>query len=168
MKRNIEMTFECRQDWEQMEISGHGRHCELCSKTVYDFSNKSTGEVARASKGELCGMFRVEQIETDLRPIGFPFSLRTTLLTIGTFLGLELTQAHAQDVDKRHKIENASGVINKSDTATTAKTNPDELNTNGSGDCGSAKIRVRSKYYFSKRFPFIVKRRTRLVGRFRM
>jgi len=168
MIRKIEMTFECNQDWEQMEISGHGRHCELCCRTVYDFSNKSIGEVAKVSNGELCGMFLTEQIHSDLKPINFPFSTRTTLLTIGTLLGLELSQAHGQDLDKGHRIESASSQLDKTDSATTIKTSLDEFKTNGSGDCENVKRPVRSNYYFSKRFPFIVKRKIRTVGRYRI
>lgn len=168
MTRKIEMTFECNQDWEQMKISGHGRHCELCRKTVYDFSNKSIDDVVNVSSGELCGMFLAEQIESDLRPIEVPFSLKTALLTIGTFLGLELSQVHGQDLDQGHRIENVVSDLNKADTARTIKTQSEDFKANGLGDCENVKRPMRSRYYFSKRFPFIVKRRVRTVARYRI
>ena len=104
--KKIEMTFACDQDWNDMKISGHGRHCEVCSKTVFDFSDKSIDQITNADNRELCGMFRAEQIEPDLHPIEAPFSLRTTLITLGAVLGLELSQVHGQELEQRPEIEN--------------------------------------------------------------
>jgi hypothetical protein len=164
--KKIEMTFACDQDWNDMKISGLGRHCEVCRKTVIDYSAKSIDQIAMAGNRELCGMFRVEQIEPDLHPIKAPFSLRTTLITLGAVLGLELSQVHGQELEQRPKIEN---VVDKdsSRTATAPAATRLEDKVVRHQDCGDTKPRIRRKYYFTKRFPFIVKRRTRTVGRFR-
>jgi hypothetical protein len=163
-KKKIEMTFTCNQDWNAMKLSAQGRHCEICNKAVFDFSNKSIDQISQV-KGELCGMFRVEQIEPDLRPIELPFSLRTTLITMGAVLGLELSQAHGQESGQRPKIENVTkDSINAVTTALDAKPEDKAVQPQ---DCGNTKPRIRKKYYFTKRFPFIAKRRTRIVGRFR-
>jgi hypothetical protein len=162
--KKIEMTFTCDQDWNDMKISGHGRHCEVCSKTVFDFSDKSIDQIAKADNRELCGLFRAEQIEPDLHPIEVPFSLRTTLITLGAVLGLELSQVHGQELEQRPKIENVDK--DSSRTVTTTDTRREDKIVRPQ-DCGDTKPRIRRKFYFTKRFPFIVKRRTRTVGRFR-
>jgi hypothetical protein len=159
------MTFVCDQDWNDMKISGHGRHCEVCSKTVFDYSDKSIDQIAKADNRELCGLFRAEQIDPDLHPIEAPFSLRTTLITLGAVFGLELSQVHGQELEQRPKIENVTK--DSAQAATIALDARSEDKAVQPQDCGNTKPRIRKKYYFTKRFPFIAKRKTRIVGRFR-
>ncbi len=165
MPAKIEMTFVCDQDWNEMKISEQGRYCEMCRKTVHDFTDKRLETVPKSNGEELCGMFRIEQIETDLIPVEIPFSIRHTVLTIGAVLGLELTQAHGQELNQRPKVEH---VMNDSTDANrvvvVAKGN--ELKADLQ-DCKEVKRPIRRKYYLTKRFPFIVKRRVRLGGRYR-
>jgi hypothetical protein len=125
MTKKIKMEFKCNQDWDQMTVSGHGRHCDLCSRVVHDFSNKSTQEIAGANSREMCGMFLTEQVETHLTPINVKSSLRTTVLTIGVFLGLELSQGHAQAVNTGYKVENAVTPLSNTDTPAIVKTQSD-------------------------------------------
>ncbi|NOS93259.1 MAG: hypothetical protein HOP30_15170 [Cyclobacteriaceae bacterium] len=168
MDQKIKITFECHQDWEQMRASGNGRFCEFCSKSVHDFSNKSKIEISKIGKEELCGMFLTEQVDTDLRPIEFPGYLRTSLLTIGTVIGLELKQANGQPLNHPPKIENVVTDTAKTDTLNLSKQeNKIDHSKTGSDECEKVKKSAKTKYYFSKRFPFIVKRRVRLMGRFR-
>ncbi len=168
MDQKIKITFECNQDWEQMRSSGNERFCEFCSKAVYDFSGLSKSEITKMAKGDLCGMFLTEQVDTDLRPIEFPGYLRTSLLTIGTVIGLELKQANAQPLNPVPKTENVITDTTKTDNLTLSKqeNNIDHSKT-GSDECKKIKKSTKTKYYFSKRFPFIVKRRVRIMGRFR-
>lgn len=163
--QKIRMTFSCDQDWNEMKVSGDGRHCEICSKTVFDFSDKAVPSTA-ARQGELCGMFRVEQIERDLSPIEVPLSLRTTLVTFAAVLGLELSQANAQELNQKQRIETVIGDSTTTNDATDFEGKSPSLNK--AVECGNIKPRIKRKYYFSKRFPFIVKRKTRIVGRFRL
>jgi hypothetical protein len=164
-KKKIEMTFSCDQDWNDMKLSGQGRHCEICNKAVFDFSDKAIDQIVSSGNGELCGMFRVEQIEPDLHSIEVPFSLRTTLITLGAVLGLELSHVHGQELDQKPKIENVTK--DSARTVTTALDGKLEDKAVQSQDCANTKPRIKKKYYFTKRFPFIVKRSTRTVGRFR-
>lgn len=168
MDQKIKITFECHQDWEQMSVSKKGRFCEFCSKAVHDFSKQSKSEIKRIAKGDLCGLFLTEQIDTDLRPIEFPGYLRTSLLTLGTVIGLELKQVNGQQLNSVPKIENVITDTTKADTLVlTNQENKITHSKTGSGECEKIKKSAQTKYYFSKRFPFIVKRRTRIMGRFR-
>jgi hypothetical protein len=166
MARNIKMTFECNQNWDGMKVSGQGRYCESCRKHVFDFSDKPFIEIDKIPNGELCGMFRIEQVEPDLRLIEIPFSVRTSLLTIGTILGLELNQVNGQVLDNGHKIEKVD--LTKADTVVTHNTKLNSVKTAKIDDGECVSRPVRKRYYFSKKFPFIVKRRIRTVGRYRL
>lgn len=166
MTKNIKITFECNQNWDEMKISGHGRYCESCCKQVFDFSDKPLNEIEKIAKEELCGMFRIEQIEPDLRLIEIPFSVRTSLLTIGTILGLELNQVNGQVLEKGNKIEKVD--LTKADSAVTLDTKANGIKANRINDGECVNNAIRKRYYFSKKFPFIVKRRIRTVGRFRI
>ncbi|MFN7655672.1 MAG: hypothetical protein ACK5PC_20725 [Cyclobacteriaceae bacterium] len=168
MDQKIKITFECHQDWEQMKVSGNGRFCEFCAKAVYDFSGQTKSEIKKRAKGDLCGMFLTEQIDTDLRPIEFPGYWRTSLLTLGTVIGLELKQVNGQQLNSVPKIENVITDTTKIDTATLSnQENKITPTKTGSDECEKIKKSANTKCYFSKRFPFIVKRRIRTVGRFR-
>lgn len=166
MTKNIKITFECNQNWDEMKISGHGRYCESCCKQVFDFSDKPLNEIEKIAGGELCGMFRIEQIEPDLRLIEIPFSVKTSLLTIGTILGLELNQVNGQVLEKGNKIEKVD--LTKADSAVTLDTKVNGIKANRINDGECVNNAIKKRYYFSKKFPFIVKRRIRTVGRFRI
>lgn len=162
------MIFECDQDWGQMTNSGHGRHCEFCKRTVYDFSNKSNEELLSLGKGELCGMFLTEQVETGLIPIETPNYLKTTILTIGTILGLELSQVHGQDLGKGDTIEVVDKNLINSDTSKVLQAkNQIDTKTWNSDECKNVS-RPKTKLYFTKSFPFLVRRKIRTIGRYRL
>lgn len=144
----------------------HGRYCELCRKQVFDFSDKSPQQIESLSDGELCGMFRVEQIEPDLVPIEVPFSLKATFLTIGTVLGLELSQVHGQ-IPVQNKIERVDDVSAKSDTMAISGNSIITAKSAENSSCEQVTKCKRKRYYFSKRFPFIVKRSIITIGRYR-
>ena len=63
--KNIELSFVCPQNWDNMTICGNGRFCGVCQKTVYDFTNKSQKEyddIVQKQDGQLCGRFRKAQM----------------------------------------------------------------------------------------------------------
>ncbi len=65
--KNIELSFVCPQNWDNMTICGNGRFCGVCQKTVYDFTDKSQEEyedIVQKHDGQLCGRFRKAQMTT--------------------------------------------------------------------------------------------------------
>lgn len=160
------MTFECNQAWDQMPLGASGRRCDICQKTVHDFSNKALADIPN-SNDELCGMFLAEQVEQDLIPMEIPFSLKTTLLTIGTVVGLDLVQVHAQGPPKQDSIEIVENISAAAPVTTTlqppAEAQVDKIN---SPEC-KTDFKRRKKFYFSRSFPFIKKARVVRMGRYR-
>jgi hypothetical protein len=69
----IEIPTPCREDWERMVKGDIGRHCNLCQKTVVDFTGMTDAEVcgyfnARGRDAEVCGRFLPGQIGRPLAP----------------------------------------------------------------------------------------------------
>lgn len=56
----------CTEDWGKMSPEDQGRHCQVCCKTVVDFSKKSNTEIIGFLKSnsdqKVCGRFRSEQL----------------------------------------------------------------------------------------------------------
>lgn len=57
-------SFQCPMNWDDMEISGSGRHCDKCRKHVFDLTNCSIDEVIALQRkhGPICGTIRVAQV----------------------------------------------------------------------------------------------------------
>jgi hypothetical protein len=88
-----------------MKISGSGRYCEHCRKTVHNFTHSSINNVPTTAKEELCGMFLAAQIVPTLAAVELPLSLKTTLFAVSTVLGLELNQAQGQTPTQKPAIK---------------------------------------------------------------
>ncbi len=66
---DISFNFKCTENWDTMSPCDGGRHCNICHKTVYDFSNKSLEEyhdVLLKNKGSICGRFSIQQTTSTL------------------------------------------------------------------------------------------------------
>lgn len=66
--KDIVIRKPCHESWVEMLPEAGGRFCQLCQKTVVDFSNKTETEfnaiVSARKPGErLCGRFRIDQIQ---------------------------------------------------------------------------------------------------------
>jgi hypothetical protein len=64
--KEIKIGFRCHEEWSKMNVSNSERHCELCNKSVFDFSNLSIEEIfkfLRERKGDkTCGKFDTYQL----------------------------------------------------------------------------------------------------------
>jgi TonB family protein len=61
---NIKLKFQCNEDWNKMKPCINGRHCQVCNKTVIDFTNKSAEDlkfIQETTKGSICGRFEPKQ-----------------------------------------------------------------------------------------------------------
>jgi hypothetical protein len=63
---NISIPKPCHEDWSKMTVEERGRFCGKCSKTVFDFSDKTNNEilqyVSTHQNEKLCGHFRNDQL----------------------------------------------------------------------------------------------------------
>jgi hypothetical protein len=169
-----ELQFQCDQDWDEMKPTACGRFCTVCNKEVHDLTGKSIKEIDRlkGEKGDLCGVFLPQQLEQDLVPLEIPAvsKLRYFAAFLATFLGLELSSGKAQD-----KKENTNVLVMKEEktpsvnTVTAVSSSPKVMeDENGEPIEAAPKKRThykKKKYYVSRRFPFIHRRR-RVMGMF--
>ena len=62
----LHINEPCTQDWESMNTVEHGKFCNNCNKTVFDFTIATDGEIVKhikAMKGEtFCGRFEENQL----------------------------------------------------------------------------------------------------------
>ncbi|SFT75649.1 Por secretion system C-terminal sorting domain-containing protein [Lishizhenia tianjinensis] len=60
----ISIPEPCHEDWGKMSKLEKGRHCQACTKTVYDFTNKNHEEIEQAfyETSDLCGRFTSTQL----------------------------------------------------------------------------------------------------------
>ncbi len=62
---DVQLSFTCHQDWDAMHPADGGRHCNKCSKTVYDLTNSKADEfikILNENGGNMCGRFRADQL----------------------------------------------------------------------------------------------------------
>jgi hypothetical protein len=61
-------SFKCPMSWDDMEVSGSGRHCGKCQKQVFELTNCSIDEVISLQKkhGPICGSISVAVVAISL------------------------------------------------------------------------------------------------------
>lgn len=77
-KFKIVIPKPCHENWDEMTPESKGRFCDVCSKTVIDFTsmndNEMQGFFQENKDKKVCGRFRNEQIEKKFT-FNVPFSL---------------------------------------------------------------------------------------------
>lgn len=102
------MIFVCDEDWDEMRPCDSGRYCARCQHVVHDFT---AGIPPATDTDGICGLFNIEQLHPDWVPLEFTWlnSFKEVLLAAVAFLGLEVTQASAQQDVKTDTIELVDG-----------------------------------------------------------
>jgi hypothetical protein len=66
---SLQIPTPCHENWDNMTPAQQGKFCGSCQKNVIDFTSMSDAQLAnffKRSKGEVCGRFNSEQLETDI------------------------------------------------------------------------------------------------------
>lgn len=92
-------SFKCPMNWEEMEVSSHGRFCSQCRKEVFDLTNCSLEEVAALQRkhGPICGSIRLAVVATSLAAAACQDT--ATVRTTGTPMPVK-TEPHDMVVGK--------------------------------------------------------------------
>lgn len=67
--KNLKFQQTCQEKWDEMLPGNQGRFCDLCSKTVIDFSNLSNEDILnklKSSNKEICARVSKTQFKTPL------------------------------------------------------------------------------------------------------
>jgi hypothetical protein len=63
--KNIQLAFQCPQNWDAMRLCEGGKFCTICQKTVFDFTDKNQADfdnVYQQLNGQICGRFHKSQL----------------------------------------------------------------------------------------------------------
>lgn len=75
----LQIKEPCHEDWNQMKIGIHSRHCKACEKSVIDFTQQSRAEIIAYlldNKGQnVCGRMTADQF--DFRDEDIPLLVET-------------------------------------------------------------------------------------------
>ncbi|WP_445715523.1 energy transducer TonB [Flavobacterium sp.] len=67
-KTHIAIPTPCNENWDRMLPEDKGRFCQLCAKTVVDFTNSSPEEITdyfiKNKESKTCGRFKKEQLNS--------------------------------------------------------------------------------------------------------
>lgn len=71
MKPSIKITVDnpCHEDWTKMTPTEKGRHCQICTKEVIDFTTYTDEQLYKTatSDSNICGRFLKEQLDRDIQ-----------------------------------------------------------------------------------------------------
>lgn len=114
-KFKITIPKPCHEKWNEMTPKDKGRFCSSCSKTVVDFTKKSTNEITNYiienRNQQVCGHFYKKQLDTITieipktafqQPLNFQ---KLFILTLFFVMGTTLFSCQYAD-GKKQKIEN--------------------------------------------------------------
>lgn len=72
----VRIPEPCHEDWNSMQPDAKGKFCNLCSKAVFDFSNKTDHEIKEIlweyKEQKVCGHFKKSQVN---RPLNIKVNL---------------------------------------------------------------------------------------------
>ena len=114
-KFKISIPKPCHENWNKMTPKEKGRFCSSCSKTVVDFTKKSTKEIqdylVENKKQRVCGHFYKKQLDTiviEIPQVTFQQQLsfqKLFILALFFVMGTTLFSCQYSD-GKKQKIEN--------------------------------------------------------------
>mgnify|MGYP006395384781 CR=1 FL=1 len=71
MKKSIQISIPnpCHEDWNKMTPTEKGKHCAVCTKEVFDFTQATDEDLVKlAYAGDnLCGRFRKDQLDREIK-----------------------------------------------------------------------------------------------------
>ncbi|MCX6181800.1 MAG: hypothetical protein NT150_07725 [Bacteroidetes bacterium] len=162
--------IECSQTWESLEKKSTScSYCKGCNKDVIDFTGWERKDILKHYKDQpqTCGYFNLNQVDPSMVEFTLPEVKKYFKISIAASLLLS-TSVAAQDSLKQsvqhEQLENKSN----SDSASIVRQTcvsaiiRDAENKNKEEKVAEDKNK-RTKYYLSRRFPFIHKRRLRYV-----
>jgi hypothetical protein len=99
---SLQIKTPCHANWDQMSPTNQGRHCNACSKTVFDFTQYSEQqilEVLAGTTGEVCGRLHQSALLSEPSAQRKSSFWKKGILAVCAFLGIQTSQAQS---DMRH------------------------------------------------------------------
>jgi hypothetical protein len=168
MSQKIKMKFVCDENWDEMTPTQSGRYCNVCEKNVEDFTKFPLHVVQEKTKHNIekkCGSFKIEHIDPSIiRPIETPKYLKYVTFVSTLLLTVSSNHAYAQ-LRKNVKIERVETRLTELKPEKIAQTKV-ETDTLEVKQAVERPFKRKERYYLSSKFPFIIKRRSVILGRY--
>lgn len=85
----VRIPEPCHEDWNKMQPDAKGKFCSSCSKSVFDFSDKTDAEIKTIliehKDQKVCGHFKKTQIDRPLNIVLDPANLPKNISITKTF-----------------------------------------------------------------------------------
>ncbi|WP_223033288.1 carboxypeptidase-like regulatory domain-containing protein [Hanstruepera marina] len=123
MRKTLTLSIPepCHENWNDMTPVDRGRHCAVCTKTVYDFTNKTDEQIVKAylNNQNLCGRFKGKQLNKELVYSRKSSNSYRTLLASGllSFLSFSTYQAFGQEKPGTEQTDTKKQPVVKGKTA---------------------------------------------------
>lgn len=173
---NVKHTYQCPKKWSSIVDKNDPEFCTLCQKKVHDLTNKlpeDINQLFEQNNGTMCAKIYEDQLDTWEEPTN---KWKLIAATLAAFFTFNIGKVTAQDAKKEVPTEQTDNIDFKYTPAGDAKCVlpkeqmedfeiEDEVEDIIETTCDTKAIaRKRRRYrhrkvYFSKRFPFIHKRR---------
>ena len=152
------MQFTCNQVWEAMKTKADGRHCEVCNKTVHDFTNYSLAEIRNKIKQEnkLCGLFTNEQVDTTfIAEAQVPKQVRFIALCSAFIAAIWSKSSFAafKNIEATEQISAFASTPKDSLNRKIANVKPRAKTVKKSNITHNSSVKY--KWYITRRFPFM-------------
>ena len=176
MDELIQLKYNCQEDLDSMSKTEKGKFCNSCQKEVIDFTKMSYAQIQkiRGNESKMCGIYLAEQVDPSLHPIELPkarsFAFLTTLLVSLNFSTVSAQSTVDPKVEQSQGSSNAPNLTPEEAKEKTengqhislSKASPTETESNNSdAEVEKKKAERVKKWYWSKRFPFLHKKRRR-------
>lgn len=118
----IVLDFRCGENFLAMDLTDTGRHCEICSKDIYDFTGMSVEEANRfiyqSQNENICGYFKKKNFAA---PVNIDIQVGTNPLLKHAYTALFAIGSLLQSCNTEFEQENdpdlpLTGQINPNDT----------------------------------------------------
>lgn len=157
----------CSQKWEDLTIkSSCTSHCNQCKKDVVDFTSWERKDIVDLYKvnPNTCGYFKLEQIDPPLFEFNLPTApkylkaaVAASILISSSVLGQN------NDTSSLKKVEQIDNPNVKVDSVVPLNCKSPSASVEVNLVSDVEPVQKKRKYYLSKRFPFIHKRRTNIL-----
>lgn len=114
---NVHLNFTCKQNWDAMQDTAHGKFCNQCQKTVYDLTDKDAiflRKIMAENPNSICGRFSADQLAS---PATHKPYWKKWVSAIMMFIGLGTLAERAKAQEKSpYKLPDSLKVEQKCDT----------------------------------------------------
>jgi hypothetical protein len=167
-KGNIHVEYLCGQPSWKFSRKNDEEYCKVCKHGIHDLKNKSPREIELLlnSGTAICGSFYRDQFMIDVRTQRSPATFKLVIAGLITWFSATRLSAQVQGQQvqvEQHYLGSDSSARAQDSAAIASETVPPVCSTEAAAMVSKHKKMYHrignSRWYFTRRFPFIVRKR---------